>query len=38
MPGWRDEAKAEDLESYAQRTVNNKGRREYEGAFIEAKG
>lgn len=33
MPGWRDEADAEDIDGFAQHTVNNDGKREYESAY-----
>jgi hypothetical protein len=37
MPGWRDEAEAEDIDGHAQHVVNNEGRREYQFAYARAK-
>ena len=36
MAGWRDEADADEIEQYAQHTLNNEGRREYVQAYENA--
>jgi hypothetical protein len=37
MPGWRDEADAEDIDGYARHLVNNDGQRQYDRAYANAK-
>ncbi len=37
MPGWNDDMDFDEIEGYAQHTVNNEGRREYNDAHAGAK-
>jgi hypothetical protein len=37
MPGWWDEAEAEDIDNHADRVVNNDGESEYTGAYATAR-
>ena len=37
MPGWKDDMDFDEIEGYAQHTVNNDGRRAYDDAYAEAK-
>ena len=36
MPGWREEANNEDIESFAQHVANNDGKRVYSEAYAAA--